>query len=201
VPLTISVPIGPGQTLPVPLNFQTECFQDIFQVPGRVAVLPNCGIPITVSMQCWKPGYVFRAIITSVSVSNQGGFQFLHTLKNFIYLHTFNERIGEMNVSGITFAGGCDPANPRAGIESVLGYYDQLRTTRRYAPIQVVIGRLAFSAFLLGVRADIANADFGLGHFTFRLFYPPPSTANLGIFDPEDFDIGGCINQGQTFMA
>ncbi len=202
MPLAISVPtsgqLNTGQILPNQLINLTggkntgvvaarnPCNDDIFHSsPGRIVSMDNCALPISITMQCFKPGDVFRAIITSIGISAQGGFQFMHTLSNFVFLYVFQERIGSMKISGVTFMGGCGN-NPTAGIEAVLGYYDRLRTTRRYAPINVVVGRLKFKAFLLGVKADIADASSGLGSFSFDLFYPAINTSSLNLFTSED---------------
>lgn len=166
----------------------------LFCNPGRIAALiePGCGLPIQFSLECWKEGTVFRAIITQVVVQNQGGFQFMHTLRDKIFLYIFGERIGQMSISGLTFAAGCavDGNSNFTGIEAAVGYYQTCRATKRSVPLQVSIGRLAFKAFLLGVKTDIVDPDTGLGHFNFTLFFPPTSV-NSGSA------VVGCPEPGQ----
>lgn len=171
----------------------------IFCNPGRlVALSPDaeCALPIQIALECWGGGQLFRALITQVNVTQQGGYQFIHTLRDRIFMYVFGERIGELVISGLTTTGGCDAddSNPGlAGIESVMAYYQAMRATRRNAPVNISIGRVAFKAFLLSMRTDIADAETGLGHFVFRFHFPPRSATIGGIVVncPDPNGIGG----------
>lgn len=153
----------------------------IFSNPGRVVALETPALPILVSMTCWD-SRKFKAIITQVSVSNQGGYQFLHSLREYIYIYIFSERIGELAVNGMTFMGDCgdygEPGN--SGIERVLQYYNAMRATKRLAPVVVQIGATTFSGFLLGAKAEITDSDTGLGRFAFKFHFPPDNIATGG---------------------
>jgi hypothetical protein len=49
-----------------------------------------------------------KAIVTSVGLQSQGGFQFMHALREFIYLYVFTERVGEIVINGLAFPETCN---------------------------------------------------------------------------------------------
>lgn len=157
----------------------------IFASPGRVMAIEaeSLAIPLSMEMDCWpvSAGKQFKAIITSVSVSSQGGFQFMHTLRQYVYLYIFGERVGELQISGLTFAGSCQETNapPKSGMEVVLAYYNAMRATRRPCPVNIRIGNTAFRGFLLGVQSAITDAESGLGRFMFKFYTPPGDINNI----------------------
>ncbi len=164
----------------------------IFSNPGRVVAMETSALPIRVTMECWN-GKDFKAIITAVSVSNQGGYQFIHSLRDYIYVYIFGERIGELTVSGVTFMGSCDSSTGGgdSGIEAVLQYYEEMRATKRLKPVDVQIGITLFKGFLLSARADITDASTGLGQFAFKFHFPPDNIATGGsITCPGSCDTG-----------
>ena len=156
----------------------------IFGSPGRVMAIQasELAIPLSMEMERWPDGAgrQFKAIITSVAVSSQGGFQFLHSLRQYVYIYIFGERVGELTVSGLTFSGGCEdnPDVPKSGMEAVLAYYNLMRATRRPCPVGVRVGGTAFRGFLLGVQLAILDADSGLGRFTLKFHTPPGDIAS-----------------------
>lgn len=129
------------------------------------------------------PGYdEFNAIITGFQIQNQGGFQFLHTLRDFIYVYTFGERVGQLAVEGVAFNAQCESladsvdadgntflASQPHGLEHVQAYYLDNRIVERPDPIAIVFGvDTAFNAFLTGLRWQVIDSierPF-LGQFT-----------------------------------
>ena len=48
-------------------------------------------------------GDLIRGIVTSMSVSQDTSVQFMHSLRDTIYINVFGNKIGQMNISGILF--------------------------------------------------------------------------------------------------
>ncbi len=137
-----------------------------------------------------------KGIVTSVGIRGQAGFQFMHAMREFIYVYVFTERVGEIVVSGMTFPASCEPLGPQddadnlcfsgsTGLERVLTWYDCNRITSRAAPIVIAFGStVSYEAFLVSVKADIANADTGIAQFSLAFnFIPNISDADEFCFD------------------
>jgi len=140
---------------------------NIFSVePGVAVAIPDPRIlPVTFVIGGWN-GYPTRnAIIQGFSVSSQGSYQFLNTLRNFTYVYVFGERMGDIVVSGVTFIGSCDYYN-WSGISNTLGYYANYAISWTGAPVYIALGLSAFYGFLTGIRLDLRNPETRLAHFT-----------------------------------
>ena len=145
----------------------------------------------------------FRAIITGFGVQQQGGFQFLHTLRDFIYVYVFGERIGQMSIEGIAFNANCE-AGPDAiieqasgkigpqyhGLEWVQAYYLDNRITERPDPITIVLGLdTPFYGFLTSLKFEVVDSPDKpfLGHFAMG-FHVIPDFSDLVDDVGDDFD-------------
>lgn len=134
------------------------------------------------------------AIVTSVGIQGQGGYQFMHAMRELIYVYIFNERIGEIVVNGLAFPAACSPIGPDAdedfectdvtsgaygttGLQRVITWYECNRITTRASPITISFGAgVSYDAFLVAMKADIANADTGIAQFSYRFNYVPRIT-------------------------
>lgn len=137
-------------------------------------------------------------IATSVGINGQAGFQFMHSLREFIYVYVFTERMGEIVINGLAFPAFCDtqlgadatdandePLTPltcvegTTGLERIMTWYECNRITSRATPITIALGaEVTYNAFLVSVKADIANADTGIAQFSFKFNYVPRITDN-----------------------
>ena len=121
-----------------------------------------------------------KAIVTSIGIQEQGGYQFLHTLTDFIYLYVFNERVGEVTFSGLAFAGTCDsPDNSGTGMVNLLKFYEKNRITSRKPRLIITFGDksqaslISFVAFLTNIKIDIVNTESGLAQWVMRFAIIP----------------------------
>ena len=127
----------------------------------------------------WEGFFNFKSIITGVSVEQQGGVQFLHTLRDFIYIYVFGERISAMQVSGLSFWDKCD-APTYHGIEWVNAYYLNNRVSERATPVTLVLGlATAFFGFLIRFKFDYNDPEQQIAQFMldFRVI---PEASSLG---------------------
>jgi hypothetical protein len=142
---------------------------------GQVVLVPDVGFPLTVGLEAWPGGVPMKSVITSASISSQGNYQFMHTLRNLIYVYVFGEKIGEINIGGISFPGICgDPPGAKTGLEWVYKYYTKFRISQRGAPVALAIGvSLNFQAWLTGFRVETTDPQTGLAQFAMRFnFFP-----------------------------
>jgi len=160
--------------------------------PGRVAavqtdspVMFTFSIEATDRITSFFP--LFKSIVNNISVQAQGGYQFLHTLSDFIYLYTFNERVGEIMFSGLAFAGTCDDQldEEETGIEKLILWYEQERATVRKQPIIITLGTsVSYTAFLTSMKMDIVNPENAMAQFAMRFNFIPRFKAQACVVQP-----------------
>lgn len=107
-----------------------------------------------------------RAIVTQVALDHQGGFQFMHSIQDMVHISVFGERMGEMQIGGLTFLQACNGGGD--GIADVLSYYNNNRVTARGAPATIQLGSVPYQGFLTGVHLDIVKPEAPLGQWAFR---------------------------------
>lgn len=93
-------------------------------IPGRATIIPHNSkvgnIPLTIELKGsgsptsvdWDGPVTMKAIVTSLSIRFRGQQQFLHTLRDFIYVYSFGEGMGEARMSGLAFADTCERPPP-----------------------------------------------------------------------------------------
>ena len=121
---------------------------------------------------------LIRGIVSSMSVSQDISIQFMHSLRDTIYINVFGNKIGQMTLSGILFLsdvcenGAKDPSG--APFEKFHNYYTNNNAVARAKALDIQIGaNVAFKAFLLGFNFQVADAQTSLGQFTMSLAIVP----------------------------
>ena len=146
--------------------------------PGQVVALTQTGtLPLTIFMEDW-PGFPsINAIITQISGTTLANVQFLHSLKEYIYVYVFGERVGDLTITGLTFSDNCSGQRGTTGLEQLSQYYDQHRVSKTGKPIKIQIGlsgKVNLSAFLIGMKQDIVDPALQIGQFTLICKTFPP---------------------------
>lgn len=182
---------------------------DIFSAnPGVVSTVSTSALPFTLQIgddqptdrpnSNWKPFPAFQSIITDIGVQQAGGYQFRHTMADFVYAYVFGERLGEMVVRGLAFSSDCKELTASMqwasagvsvpthhGLEWIQGYYLANRLSNRSRPITIVMGvDLKFKAFLTGFDFNMANREAAphVAEFTLKFRIIPDS--NVVSIDP-----------------
>ena len=121
---------------------------------------------------------LIRGILTNVSMSQETNVQFMHSLRDTIFVNVFGNRIGQMTVSGILFLS--DVCFAGAGVDSsppfqkFYEFYTNNNVVGKAAPINVQVGNnVTFKAFLLSFNFSVADAQTSLGQFTMNLALVP----------------------------
>ena len=153
---------------------------------GAVTKVPSCGTEqkvfsiefddvTTTPGWFWStPAVKLTAPITGFALEQNGNYQFLHTVNDFIYVYSFGDRVGELVVSGIGFAATCASAN-NAKLCNVYDFYrkNKLSVNGR---LLVTLGdcpNSTFYAFLTGCRLEMQDAATMLGQWSLRLSIIP----------------------------
>jgi hypothetical protein len=153
--------------------------------PGRLVVLTDPTVPgFTRSMATPTPGITVqgqRSIITRVAVAQQTNAQFLHTLGSDIYIYVFGDRIGQLVISGLSFAADCDGGGDAHGMELMMQYYTENKLSARRDPVKVMIGRVPVTGFVQGLTTDIVDPSTRIAQYNLTLMMipdKPPASAS-----------------------
>lgn len=140
--------------------------------------------------------------VTGFSLEQQGNFQFVHTLSDFIYFYVFGDRVGQLTVSGIGFVkpacysgtnipyrAGAAPAGQRS-ICSLYSWYKEYRAaskTNDYKAMAITLGNGdcdTFWAFLTGMRMEISRPEIPIAQWMLRFsVIPKQDTPKRSMFD------------------
>ncbi len=161
---------------------------DIFSnQAGAVAALNSPGVPMSMFLDGWA-GYVpMKSIITGFNFSPKSGAQFSHSLREFINVYVFGDRIAPLSLSGVSFAHSCDRADEVLhlgdgsslflpnyhGLEYVMSYYNTYRVSTFGAPVTIVLGlSTVLFGFLTECSIGMQDAENRLASFslTFQSF-------------------------------
>jgi hypothetical protein len=151
--------------------------------PGVVVAINAGGLdnPFRITIDGFPAaGIQAGLIVTELAVQRHSNFQFLHTLRDLVYVYSFGERIGQIRASGMAFAQACYGGSQ--GLASVLAYYEGYRLEAQPDPISIVIGTTGygrFRGFLTELNADVSRPEAMLAQFGLQ-FHTLPSAQNTG---------------------
>lgn len=145
--------------------------------PGRTVALMDPAVQGAIVTASTNPvlGYTTqRSVITRLTLSHQGNFQFLHTLGNDIYIYVFGDRVGSVTLSGLSMAASCDDSAALHGGEMLLNWYAQNRIAQRQSPILVSLGaQTVISGFLIGLNQDVVDPQTRIMSFVLNMAVIP----------------------------
>lgn len=143
---------------------------------GSAVLVPDVGFPFSIRLQDYGGPLAVKAVITNFGMSAAGNFQFLHTLRNFVYIYVFGERISEINVGGLAFPQLCNIEGP-SGVELLWDYYQKKKVAANGTPVTVAIGtRMSFQGFLTGFTFGASDPNYGLAQWGMRFHFHPPES-------------------------
>ena len=151
---------------------------DVFMSePGSVLVVrTQAAAPLTLTLDGLAgPDGAYplvRSTVLSLGLHQAGNHQFLHTLRDFVYVYVFGERIAEMTLGGVCFLRPCE-GGP-SGFQALYDFYLANRLAARAAPLWVAVGdSITLQAFLVDVRLSVLDAASALGQFALDFRYLP----------------------------
>lgn len=102
------------------------------------------------------------AIITGVGFGQGSNVQFMHTLKNKIYVYAFGERMGEIEVSGLFFYDGCTLGKNQG--KQLVDYYKANSVSKKAEPVTITLFGATIRGFLreISVKGQDPAGGFGV---------------------------------------
>lgn len=146
---------------------------------GRIALVNSDDGTIPLGLICGdlKDTVGFKGILTGLSLSGQSGYQVMHTLRQYIYVYTFGERIGEIVISGLAVVADCGDIpdlNSPTGLARVFNWYERNRISAIGRPISITCTpTLVLNGFLVNFKYQVVDPSISLGQFALSFFYPP----------------------------
>lgn len=99
-----------------------------------------------------------RSIITRVTCAQQVNLQFLHTMGKHVYVYVFGDRMGQIGLSGLSFANDCDRPGAEHGVVKMFDWYRRNKASKRPEPIRINIGmRDNLDGFATGFNFDVVD--------------------------------------------
>jgi hypothetical protein len=147
--------------------------------PGSIIALPGVGFPMRLSLEGWRGFPAEQAVFTKLGLAERVNVQFLHTLKDYVYVYSFGDRLADLQVGGVMATSPpCDPTDPGGGqgkptgFERVYRYWREHRLSAAGSPVAVAIGvKIKILAFLISCRLDFEDPERGLAGFLLDLKY------------------------------
>jgi len=142
----------------MPLVFQTK--------PGQVIKLDDPALSCATNFLSLDPDITFdteRSIVTRLTISQQVNVQFLHSLGSLIHIYVFGDRMGSVNLSGLSFACAAEPSafgcvdTGEIGAEKMLLWYKKHRASKRMSTCRVTIGKTVIEGFVTSFTEDVID--------------------------------------------
>ena len=123
-------------------------------------------------------------VVSRFGVSRNANAQFMPTLRNSIFIYSFGDKIGEMEVSGVAFHRLCNGSGNSgdsfAGLAEVGEFYDSkglgAAKDNSIKPVYVSLGTISIKAFLIGVQVSSLNPESNLMQFSLQFAVIPTKT-------------------------
>jgi hypothetical protein len=169
-----------------------------------VAVLSQPTVPVNILVD--DDSQVFhnlKAAVASIGIRSQSGFQFLHSMREFIHVYVFTERVGDIALNGYAFMDSCDPVGPQdgpqldggcvlgqTGLERLQRWYECNRITSRASAITIAFGpNTSYDCFLVGMNAELTAADM-VTKFAMQFKFIPRTVDGSDVcFGADDFGL------------
>lgn len=110
-----------------------------------------------------------RVIITGVAINQKANVQFMETLRDRIYIYSFGDRLGDMQVMGLGLK-MCDDTDEDSSVKDLDTFYQNNKASVLNSDIVITIDRVVtFRAFLLAMTTQLVNEEFRTVGFTLTL--------------------------------
>ena len=142
------------------------------------------GTPITIRIDSDTPAGVgsssvgqLGGIITSFVATGETNTQFMHTLRDVIYLTVFGDKIGSLSIGGYLFLNNpitCGPdKTDEVPLELFYDFFYNKYVVKKKEPLSIAVGSRVFKGFLLSFQIQMADPQFMLGQFTLQMALLP----------------------------
>lgn len=113
-------------------------------------------------------------VITQIGINQEVNAQFMPSLQKVIYVYSFGDRMGQIQVNGIAFDKLCNKASRGyVGTNSLFKYYDKNRAIDENRLMKISIGKVAFQGYLISSSLNTASPEFRTMSFSLRIVTVP----------------------------
>jgi hypothetical protein len=127
--------------------------------PGTASkgfVIPGMSMPAIISI----PGFPNTSVaITSIGFSQDANVQFMHSLRRIIYIYSFGERMGTVEINGVAFYRPCDG---ETGLKALFNFYKNNSVSIRSTPVSFSVAGEGLSGFVRGIRSTFSDSQAGV---------------------------------------
>ena len=107
-----------------------------------------------------------QILVLSMGFGQGANVQFMHTLKNAIYIYAFGERLGSVKVQGLLVFRSCDGGS--AGLPKLLEYYKANTVSLNGEPVSISLSTEVLKGFLTGISLGGFDPRMGTAQFTLQ---------------------------------
>ena len=137
-------------------------------------------------------------LITELSAAHAVLVQFRQTLKDAIYVYSFGDRMGTINVGGLCFFRLCDEENAYQGWKEVIEFYrsNKVSTLAKSGPeqekkVRVTIGGQTASGYLVEMATRTVSAENKIFGFNYVIATLPDGFTSTGAAAPAGAAVSG----------
>ena len=125
--------------------------------------------------------FVPGVIITSLNLGQRTNTQFQQSLENIIYVYSFGDLMGDLQISGIAFPRRC--VDDKNGIQELMKFYKENRVSRAVNHVQITFANEVIRGFLVGLSMNTLDVSSGAHNFTLLLKTIPAAfrATNVGV--------------------
>lgn len=108
-------------------------------------------------------------VVQRIGVARQVNAQFSPSLSDAVYLFVFGDKVGQAEVSGITFLQTCS-GSAATGFSEVYDWYSQNKVSEAQAQAAFSVAGKVLRGYVLSLQLAGEHGDLaGLGKFTIRM--------------------------------
>jgi len=131
---------------------------------SKVYTLSGQSVPAVINV----PGFPAYAVaIQSVGFSQDASVQFMTTLRRVIYVYSFGERMGTVDINGVAFYNLCSsPGGLGNGLTGIMKFYSNNSVSTKDSPLAITLAGVGVSGFVRGIRTTFTDNQHGLVGFS-----------------------------------
>lgn len=131
---------------------------------SKVYVIPGASVPASISV----PGFPRDSLaITSVGFSQDANAQFMKALRGLIYVYSFGERVGTVDINGVAFITLC--GGQRSGLVGLMSFYAGNSISVRGFPLTISMAGVGVTGFVRAIRTTFSDTQLGIVGFTMSM--------------------------------
>ena len=113
-----------------------------------------------------------NVIITTFVLDQAANAQFRPTLQDSIYVYSFGDRMGQLNISGVAFHKTCKDQSPFSGMKDIIQYYNSKAVSQNVKPVFISFGAFSVRCFLVGYHFSSLDPKLNLVQFELSFAIP-----------------------------